>query len=363
MKRSLFEIARSLHAWGGALVAVLLFTSSVTGTLLLWKPEYLELTIPAARVHFDPTPAALASLVDKIETRLDPNEIVLIQLPTRDFALAKVTMLDTRYAYVDTQGDIVDEWFLNDRWEEWLYDLHHRLLLGAPGLTIVGFVGVTMFALLVAGIIAFWPRRRGLRLGFRIRGSSRPQLLAAHRNIGIVEALPLALTLGTGIVLAFPAQLEERFLGPVRRSQEYSDALSLGVDEISGAGSGDWLPAMRRALATFPAGEVRSVQVANDFNGYRIIGVKQPAEWHPDGMSRVYVDAAGGWMDVRYDATALPLIERAYNAVYPLHTGKLESPVYKILLTISGLLVALLSSLGLVSFLKGKLLRVSKASN
>lgn len=159
----------------------------------------------------------------------------------------------------------------------------------------------------------------------------------------------------TGIVLAFPAQIEEHFLDPVRMSQEYSDALSLGVDEISGGDSGDWLPAMRRALATFPAGEVRSVQVANDLGGYRIIGVQQPEEWHPDGMSRVYVEAAGGWMDVRYDATALPLIERAYNVVYPLHTGKLESLAYRMLLTISGLIVALLSTLGLTSFLKGKL--------
>jgi uncharacterized iron-regulated membrane protein len=197
--------------------------------------------------------------------------------------------------------------------------------------------------------------RRGFRRGFRIRGLARRDLLSAHRNIGIVEALPFGLTLATGVVLAFPTQIEERFLDPVRTSQEYSDALSLGVDEISGGDEGDWLPAMRRALATFPAGEVRSVQVANDFSGYRIIGVKQPEEWHPDGMSRVYVDAAGGWMDVRYDATALPLIERAYNGVYPLHTGKLESLTYKILLTISGLLVALLSTLGLTSFLQGKL--------
>jgi uncharacterized iron-regulated membrane protein len=355
VKWSFFAIARSLHAWGGALLALLLFTSSVTGTLLLWKQEYLKLTIPAARVEVDPVPEILASLIEKIEALLDPNEIVLIQLPTRDFALAKVTMLDTHYAYVDTQGNIVDEWFLNERWEEWLYDLHHRLLLGNMGLAIIGFVGATMLLLLIAGVSAFWPMRRGLRQGFRIRGLTRGHLLTAHRNIGVVEALPFGLTLATGVVLAFPTQIEELFLEPVRTSQEYSDALSLGVDEISGGGSGDWLPAMRRALATFPEGEVRSVQVANDFSGYRIIGVKQPAEWHPDGMSRVYVEAAGGWMDVRYDATVLPLIERAYNLVYPLHTGKLESLMYKIVLTISGLLVALLSTLGLTSFLTGKL--------
>jgi uncharacterized iron-regulated membrane protein len=139
-----FTITRSLHAWDGALLALLLFMSSVTGTLLLWKPEYLELTIPAARADFDPTPEALAPPIEKIEAQLDPNEIVRIQLPTRDLAVAKVTMFDTHYAYVDTQGNIVDEWFLNERWEEWLYDLHHRLLLGNAGLTIIGFVGMTM---------------------------------------------------------------------------------------------------------------------------------------------------------------------------------------------------------------------------
>ena len=350
-----FAITRSLHAWGGALLALLLLMSSVTGTLLLWKPEYLKLTIPAARADFDPTPETLAPLIERIEAQLDPNEIVQIQLPTRDFALAKVTMFDTHYAYVDTQGNIVDEWFLNERWEEWLYDLHHRLLLGNAGLTIIGFVGMTMLLLLIAGVVTFWPMRRGFRHGFRIRSTARPHLLTAHRNIGSVEALPFGLTLVTGIVLAFPTQVEERFLQPVRMSQDYSDALSLGVDDVSGGDSGDWLPAMRRALATFRAGEVRSVQVANDISNYRIIGVKQPEEWHPDGMSRVYVDEAGGWMDVRYDATALPLIERTYNTIYPLHTGKLGSFAYKLLLTVSGLLVALLSTLGLTSFLQGKL--------
>jgi uncharacterized iron-regulated membrane protein len=355
VKRSLFTTARSLHAWGGALLALLLFTSSVTGTLLLWKQEYLKLAIPAARVEFDPTPETLAPLIEKIEAQLDANEILLIQLPTRNFALAKITMLDTRYAYVDTEGNIVDEWFRNERGEEWLYDLHHRLLLGNTGLAIIGFAGATMLLLLIAGAFAFWPMRHGFRQGFRIRGLARGHLRTAHRNIGIVEALPFGLTLVTGVVLAFPTQVEELILDPVRTSQEYSDALSLGIDEIFGGGSGDWLPAIRRALATFPAGEVRSVQVANNFSGYRIIGVKQPTEWHPDGMSRVYIDADGGWMDVRYDATVLPLIERTYNVVYPLHTGKLESLTYKILLTISGLLVALLSTLGLTSFLKGKL--------
>jgi uncharacterized iron-regulated membrane protein len=175
-----FTITRSLHAWDGALLALLLFMSSVTGTLLLWKPEYLELTIPAARADFDPTPEALAPPIEKIEAQLDPNEIVRIQLPTRDLAVAKVTMFDTHYAYVDTQGNIVDEWFLNERWEEWLYDLHHRLLLGNAGLTIIGFVGMTMLLVALLSTLGLTSFLQG-----KLRGGRSP--LVGYRNARRVD--------------------------------------------------------------------------------------------------------------------------------------------------------------------------------
>lgn len=35
----------------------------MTGTLLVWKAEYLRLTVPAARIEFEPTPEALARIV------------------------------------------------------------------------------------------------------------------------------------------------------------------------------------------------------------------------------------------------------------------------------------------------------------
>ncbi len=346
---------RTVHAWGAAALALFVLLSSLTGVLLVWKQTYLELVIPEARVEFEPEPAVLARIVDRIEAQFDVDDIALIQLATRDFPLTKVTLADTRYAYVDVDGDIVAEWFMKERWEEWLYDLHHRLLLGNRGLTIVGFVALAMTLLVVAGLVAYWPMRRGLRLGVLPRGTERAQLLVTHRNIGVFEALPFLLTLSTGAVLAFPLQAESWLLDPVRQTQAYSDSLVENLDAISGGSSGEWLPAMTRALGTFPAGEVRSVTVANRASPYRIIGVKQPDEWHPDGMSRVYIEAASGYMDVRFDAVALPGIERAYNAVYPLHTGKLESLPYKLFLTLSGLAVATLATLGLVCFVRGRL--------
>jgi len=62
-------------------------------------------------------------------------------------------------------------------------------------------------------------------------------------------------------------------------------------------------------------------------------------------------------MDLRIDSSTFPMIERVYNAGYPLHTGKTGSLMYKLFLSLCGIGVACLSSFGLVSFIKSKLKR------
>ena len=69
-------------------------------------------------------------------------------------------------------------------------------------------------------------------------------------------------------------------------------------------------------------------------------------------MSKVYFDAGEGYMDVRIDTETVSVEERAYNSAYPLHTGKLNNLLYKILLTVSGLMVATLCGLGILSFIR-----------
>ncbi|MGE0114973.1 MAG: PepSY-associated TM helix domain-containing protein [Steroidobacteraceae bacterium] len=353
MQNTIFRIFRSVHAWGGVTLALLMLLISVTGALLVWKQEYLRLTIPEARAAFTPTPEALARLAGAVEAQFNRDEIFLIEFATAEFPLTKVTLSDTRYAYLDTQGKVIDQWVMNERWEEWLYDLHHRLLWGNRGLTIVGCAAMAMIILLIAGLVAFWPMRRGFAQGVWPKSTARPQLLRAHRNIGLIEALPLLLSLVTGVILAFPQQAQRLLLEPFR-TDEYSMDFAEHLDGIAGGNSGEWLPAMQRALRTFPGSAIRSAEVPNSFSPYRIIGVQQPGELHPQGLNKVYIDAQDGHMDIRIDAQAQHVSERLFNAGYPLHTGRFDNLFYKILLTLSGLLVATLSTMGLVSFVKGR---------
>ncbi|MDR0780278.1 MAG: PepSY domain-containing protein [Pseudomonadales bacterium] len=353
MKFPLFSTVRTLHAWGGITLSLLMMLVSFTGTLLVWKDDYLRLTLPAARVAFSPTPEALATIGAAIDQRFDPAQVLKVYFATAELPLTQVILSGERYAYLDTEGGLVDEWRGNGRAEEWLFDLHHRLLLDNLGLTLVGAAACAMVVLVIAGAVAFWPARRGWRHGLLPTSSARPALLATHRNLGIMLALPLLLTLITGITLAFPAPLEEWLLGELRSSEDYSNAMMDGVDNIEGDTSGAWLPAMQRALAVFPSGAVvRSAQVPGPYSNYRILGLQQRGEWSRNGLSLVYIDADGGWMDLRHDALHLPLRERVYNTALPLHTGRLGQRWYQVALTLSGVGILLLSALGLVSFIK-----------
>jgi Uncharacterized iron-regulated membrane protein len=352
MRLTPISLLRTLHAWGGVTLSLLMMLVSFTGTLLVWKEDYLRLTELAAQVDFAPTPENLAVVGAAVDRHFAPEEVLGVRFATAELPLTQVILDGERYAYLDTRGEIVDLWEGNGRAEEWLFDLHHRLLLGNFGLTLLGLAACAMVLLVLAGLVAFWPARRGWRHGVLPQDTTRPALLGSHRNLGVVLALPFLLTLVTGITLAFPNQVEEWLLGEIRFSEEYSDAMLIGIDSIEGTEQGEWLPAMQRALAVFPGATVRSAQVPGPFSAYRILGLQQEGEWNRTGLSRVYIDVTGGWMDLRIDALNLPLRERLYNLATPLHTGKMGQLWYKLFLTLSGLGVFVLSGLGLLSFIK-----------
>lgn len=353
--KPVLKVIRTVHAWGGLTLALLLMLSSVTGTLLVWKEDYIKLITPAARVDFTPTPATLAPIAAAVEAQFDNNDVLNIQFATTEFPLTKVTLYDTNYAYLDVDGNVVDAWHMNERFEEWLYDLHHRLLLDDLGLTIVGLAAIALVILVILGVITFVPLRRHFSKGILPHSFTRFGLINSHRNIGIVVALPLLLTLITGITLAFPFQVEDMFLDEVRSTQEYSDAMVVGIDDITGEGTGDWLPALERSLAVFPGGVIRSATVPSGFSLHRVIGVQQPGDWNRTGTSHVYIDSELGYMDLRIDSQGFPAIEKAYNAGYPLHTGKTGSLLYKLFLTLVGIAVFCLSFMGFTSFIKSRL--------
>jgi uncharacterized iron-regulated membrane protein len=136
------------------------------------------------------------------------------------------------------------------------------------------------------------------------------------------------------------------------RGDDYGAQFSEHLDAVSGSEAAQWLPAMQRAMASFPGAAIRSAQVPDDFSPYRIIGLQQPGEIDPQGLSKVYIESTGGYMDVRMDSRTYRLSERLLTASQALHTVRFHAVWYQLLLTASGMLVMYLCVVGLLSFIK-----------
>ncbi|MBL4672334.1 MAG: PepSY domain-containing protein, partial [Arenicella sp.] len=152
------------HRYIGLLLCLIMLSISITGVILVWKKEYLWLSVDGARQVADPN--MLAKAIENIEASYDDGEVTFIQLYSEDLSIHKVFLSDRRYAWHNQRGDKVQVWSGNQRWEDFFLDLHHRFLLGNKiGLNIAGFGGLLALPLLVLGFILWWPRRRLLSLG------------------------------------------------------------------------------------------------------------------------------------------------------------------------------------------------------
>jgi uncharacterized iron-regulated membrane protein len=349
------RIARTVHAWAGVALSLLVIVIASSGAALVWKDEYLKLTFPEAGVAFDPTPEALTRIAEGAEAALGADNIAYIFFATEDLGLSEVMLIDESMAYLDVEGRVVDRWAIGGRPEDWLYELHHRLLMETTGLYVAGFAGFAVAVLAVAGLVAWWPTRWSIRLGVWPRGTGRPALLASHRNIGAIMAVPIVLAVLCGAGLAFPDTARATFMFRVRHDVSYGENFVDGMDDLSGAEVAGWGPALARAQAVFPGATIRTATFPAGAPPYRTIRLQQPGAWNRQGDSIVYVDGFEGYMDVRIDAQTLPPEEQLFNTLYPVHTAGLHTLglgniVYKLYVFAIGVALTALGVLGLWAF-------------
>jgi uncharacterized iron-regulated membrane protein len=346
------RIARALHGWAGAVLSLLVVVIASTGSLLVWKDDFLRLTIPPARADFEPTPAALARIAEAADAAFGENQIAIVYFATEDLALSRVTLVDQSMAYLDVDGNVIDAWEVGGRPEDWLFDLHHRLLMETTGLYIAGFAGLAVAVLVIAGLIAFWPMRRGLKLGPIPKGTSRLALLAGHRNLGLFAAPFVVIAVLTGAGLAFPDTTLELFFTRIRHDETYGESFGEQLDGLSGPEIAGWGPSLERAAAAFPGATIRAASWPAVNPPYRVIRLQQPGGWTRLGDSIVYVDGFEGWMDIRIDARTLPLEERLFNTLYPVHTAGLGQVLYKLVVFLTGVALTALGVLGFWAFVQ-----------
>ncbi len=328
-----------LHRWIGAIGGLLLAVLGLTGTLLVWRAELTFVAHAGDPVRADP--ASLARAVAGTSSGSPP--IDRITFAGDGLGVHQVVFRDGSGAYLSQAGETVARWSASwQRPELWLFDLHHRLLIGDAGEAITGVAGLVGLFFVITGALLWWRTRRRFRLRPWPATMKPGAIVHHHRDLGVVAAPLLLVSLVTGVLMVFPA-LGGGLLAEARSRPPR-------VEVRAAQGSRDLRPLFEAAAAAFPGAEFRRLQWPRKAGAPIALRLRQPFEWTPNGRTFVYADpvtlAIVGRADPATGGAAASLREK----LYPIHAAKTGGLAWKLAMSLSGVALTLLGSLAVYAF-------------
>lgn len=339
---------RLAHAWLGLIAALGLLILSVSGTLLIFKDDYIRWTTPGADT---PAPARspdeLAQALARAQTEFG-NNLRSMELASEDIGLDQVRLQDGGGAYVHpTTGQVVQRWAKNERLADWLFDLHHYFLAGKTGGTWVGIFGLVGAALSLVGVYLWLPYARQFRWKAWPERTSRPALVKSHRDMGMIFVVPIVFLALTGSAMIFSKTVKPMMIALFGGETEAE-----APDIKAGAGEVRWADAIARVQALYPNAQIRRISFAAEPGDTAVIRIRQPEEMNPNGRTMIKFDPATSEIVSVDDSLKAPVGSRIYDTFYPLHAAKALGPLYLMLTTATGIAFTLLSAFGAWAYLK-----------
>ncbi|PXW78598.1 putative iron-regulated membrane protein [Blastomonas natatoria] len=336
-----------LHRWTGGLIGLVLAVLGLSGTLLLHRDAWISL--PHASDEQVQETARLIAATERLMA--DPaNRPGSIVFASDSLGLNRLSLGKEAGAYADQTGNIITQW--SDGWQRpelFLFDLHHHLLSGETGETLIGIAGLCGLFFVISGSILWWRTRRTFRFRLFPTRFSRPAILWHHRDLGIVFAPLLLLVMFTGTTMIFrpvtalvlglsaPATIEASFKPP---EATYGPL----------AKNPDWAAMIGTAWQRFPDAEIRILSLPREPGKPITLRMKQPEEWLPNGRTTLWFAPDTGQLIEARDALKLPGAAQAFNTFYPLHAAKVGGLPYRLVMTLVGLALSLLGSLTVWTF-------------
>lgn len=337
-----------LHRWAGGIIGLVLMLLGLTGSILVYKDDWV--TAPGAGDALVDDPVVVGRTLTGLLSGAEPRPDSII-FASDDFGLHRLRVKDGAGAYADQAGTIVARWDgIWERPELWLFDLHHYLLAGDVGETFIGIVALIGLFFVVSGVILWWKLRRTFQFRLWPARMSRPAIIRHHRDLGVVVAPILFLSCMTGamITLRPVADLLLRPLGPAAEWRASTAAPKVKGGPL--AEVPDWTAMLSAARERFPDAQFRILSLPRRPGDLISLRLKQPAEWLPNGRTLVWFAPEDGRIVDARSALDLPAGMQLFNKIYPLHAAKVGGLAWKLVMTASGLAMAMLGSLAVWTF-------------
>ncbi len=328
-----------LHRWAGGILGLLLTILGLSGTILLWVGEWVSL------------PGSGDPVVEQVETigRIAEREAAAgatrITFASPEIGLHHVAREGGAGSYVNQAGETVASW--SSQWQRpelWIFDFHHHLFAGHTGELVAGWAGLFGLLFTITGAILWWRSRRAFRWQIWPKRFQPGPIVSHHRDIGILVAPLLLISLVTGTGMIFK-EVTAATLSPFGKLE--AGAKAPEVDPVGGPAP---VAAMlAEAKARFPDAELRRLTLPGKPGQPWSVRMRQPFEWTPNGRTTLSFDGRGELLKVD-DPASGSAAASINEKLYPLHSAKVGGLGYRLLMTLSGLGLTLLGGLATWSF-------------
>jgi uncharacterized iron-regulated membrane protein len=360
-----------IHLWTGLTLGILLALLGLSGSMLVYHDELLEMTqapVPHAQAPgiMLPLDALVASAREKFPAKR-ANATVMLPEKQGDALLVRFQTGSRPGPQrgTDVYVDPASAKVLDVRSAPYnafigaMHDLHGRLLIpGREGRQVVGWLGVAMLLLGCTGIVIWWPRRGQWNAGFRIRRNARGYWLYRdlHGAVGIWGLVVFLIVSFSGVAIAFPDTVRSIVtLGAAQRSAPKFDPRNgPAVEPIKDREPMGLDATVALVKTQMPNADVRSISIPAEPRAALRVMIGS-AEDGP--VSTLYVDP---WR-AKIVATRNLSADGADTFMAwqrPLHEGSGWGAFWRILVFLSGLLPSLFVTTGIVMWVKKRRARV-----
>lgn len=330
------KLLSAIHRWAGGFLGLLLALMGLSGAILLWEGSWVML--PGAS---DPLAEDVATIAAISENAAAHGGLSRITYAGDEIGLHLLVYADGSGAYVRQTGEVVDRWASQwGRPELWLFDLHHHLFSGAVGETMTGVAGLAGLLFVITGTVLWWRTRRSFAPRLLPQRLTPGGIVRHHRDLGILATPLLLLSMTTGTLMLFPT------LGRAVIGEEVRPAVSL-PRPVEGTPIAAALTAAHRR---FPDARLRRITLPSSLGEPIAVRMKQPAEWTPNGRTQLTFDARTGEPLSAVDPLGGNRAAAISEKLYPIHSAKAGGLPMRMLMTLSGLSLALLGGLATWSF-------------
>ncbi|WP_461480681.1 PepSY-associated TM helix domain-containing protein [Porticoccus sp.] len=351
-----------LHKYLGLVLGLLLTVIGASGSLLVFDHELDEAMTPILSSEHGESASSLQAVLDAAVVaggEAVPYRLLLGRKPGRPHVVQFVQTPGSpgplEVAVTPSGGEVVSVRTWGKYPMSWIYRLHMRLLSGAPGHYLVGFLGLGLLFFCVSGLILWWPRKGRWNRAFGIKvGSGAFRFnFDLHRTVGIYLLPVLMLSAISGVALVFFEPLKQG-VGRVLPMDEEVVPTSV---HIPGRAPLTVDQAALVARKEFPEAELKQIFLPRKTSDSYRFSLRQAGEpWDNHGASLVWVDQYSGEVLGERNALAVPAGNSLLIWLFPLHSGDALGAIGRCLILLGGLAPGLLFATGLYLWLRKRLL-------